>query len=32
MPKLNKDCFNDWIYNIIDDYSYRLEVYYGGGG
>lgn len=33
MPrKLNPAAFNDWIYRIIDDYSHRLEVYYGGAG
>lgn len=30
--KLNKDVFNKWIYDIIDDYSYRIEVYKGGAG
>lgn len=32
MKKLNPDAFNEWIYNIIDDYSHRLEVYCGGAG
>jgi phage terminase large subunit len=33
MPKkLNKDKFNDWVYQYIDDYSFRLEVYKGGAG
>lgn len=32
MKKLNPECFNKWIYDIIDDYSYRIEVYYGGAG
>lgn len=30
--KLNKDKFNDWILDNIDDYKNRYEVYYGGGG
>ena len=30
--KLNPDAFNEWVYNIIDDYSHRIEVYYGGAG
>ena len=30
--KLNKEAFNEWIYNIIDDYSHRIEVYIGGAG
>lgn len=29
---LNKSAFNEWLYDIIDDYSHRFEVYYGGGG
>ena len=32
MKQLNPDAFNSWIYNIIDDYSHRIEVYYGGAG
>ena len=32
MKQLNPDAFNDWIYNNIDDYSHRIEVYYGGAG
>lgn len=32
MKRLNPDAFNKWIYDIIDDYSHRLEVYYGGAG
>lgn len=32
MKQLNPAAFNDWIYNIIDDYSHRIEVYYGGAG
>lgn len=32
MKKLNKKAFNKWIYDIIDDYSNRIEVYYGGAG
>ncbi len=30
--KLNPAVFNDWIYQNIDDYSKRIEVYYGGAG
>lgn len=30
--KLNKSLFNDWVYDIIDDYTFRYEVFYGGGG
>lgn len=30
--KLNPKAFNQWIYKIIDDYSHRIEVYYGGAG
>lgn len=30
--KLNKAIFNDWVYESITDYSYRIEVYYGGAG
>lgn len=30
--RLNSDAFNTWVYDIIDDYSHRLEVYYGGAG
>jgi len=30
--QLNKAAFTPWIYDIIDDYSHRLEVYYGGAG
>lgn len=29
---LNNEYFNDWIYNNIDNYSNKLEVYYGGAG
>ena len=29
---LNPGAFNDWVYDRIDDYSHRLEVYYGGAG
>lgn len=32
MRALNPECFNQWIYDIIDDYSYRIEVYMGGAG
>ncbi len=30
--KLNKAIFNDWVYKHITDYSYRIEVYFGGAG
>lgn len=30
--KLNPAIFNDWVYKGIDDYSHRIEVYYGGAG
>lgn len=30
--KLNPNAFNKWVYDIIDDYSHRIEVYYGGAG
>lgn len=30
--KLNPAKFNDWIFENIDDYSSRIEVYYGGAG
>lgn len=30
--RLNPKCFNEWIYNIIDDYTHRIEVYVGGAG
>ena len=30
--QLNPAIFNDWVYNGIDDYSHRIEVYYGGAG
>ena len=29
---LNPAAFNGWIYDIIDNYSHPLEVYYGGAG
>lgn len=29
---LNPSAFNGWVYDHIDDYSRRLEVYYGGAG
>lgn len=32
MKRLNPDAFNGWVYNIIDDYRPRIEVYYGGAG
>ena len=30
--RLNPAAFNSWVYEIVDDYSHRLEVYYGGAG
>lgn len=30
--KLNKNAFNDYIYENISNYENRYEVYYGGGG
>ena len=30
--QLNPAIFNDWVYEGIDDYSHRIEVYYGGAG
>ena len=30
--RLNPEAFNGWVYDHIDDYSHRLEVYYGGAG
>jgi len=31
MPKeISEKIFNNWIWDIIDDYSKRIEVYYGG--
>lgn len=30
--KLNPAIFNDWVYQNINDYSHRIEVYYGGAG
>lgn len=33
MPrKLNPSAFNEWVYQCIDDYSTRIEAYYGGAG
>ena len=32
MKKLNPAVFNDWVYSHIDDYSHRIETYYGGAG
>ncbi|MBQ2870328.1 PBSX family phage terminase large subunit [bacterium] len=33
MPRvLNPAIFNKWIYDTINDYSHRIEVYYGGAG
>lgn len=32
MFELDSKYFNDWIFKIIDDYSYKVEVAYGGGG
>lgn len=30
--QLNPAVFNDWVYEGINDYSHRIEVYYGGAG
>lgn len=30
--RLNPAAFNAWVYEHIDNYSHRLEVYYGGAG
>lgn len=30
--RLNPNAFNKWIYDIIDNYSNRIEVYKGGAG
>lgn len=30
--QLNPAKFNKWIYDKIDDYTHRIEVYYGGAG
>lgn len=30
--ELDNEAFNDYIYSSIDDYSKRIEVYYGGAG
>ena len=32
MKRLNPNAFNEWIYDIIDDYSHRIEVFKGGAG
>ena len=32
MKQLNPKAFNEWIYDIIDNYTHRIEVYYGGAG
>lgn len=32
MKRLRKEPFNDWIWEALDDYSARTEVYYGGAG
>ncbi len=32
MKQLNPKAFNKWIYDIIDDYNHRIEVYKGGAG
>ena len=32
MRKLNANAFNRWVYGVIDNYSYRIEVYKGGAG
>lgn len=30
--ELNRNYFNDWVYNHIDHYEDKLEVFYGGAG
>lgn len=30
--RLDPDYFNDWVYDHLNDYSKRIEVYYGGAG
>lgn len=30
--RLNKNIFLNWVYEGINDYSHRIEVYYGGAG
>lgn len=30
--RLNPDCFNPWVYEHLNDYTKRMEVYYGGAG
>lgn len=30
--KLNPAIFTEWVYENINDYSHRIEVYYGGAG
>ena len=32
MYELDKKQFNKYIYDVIDDYAKRIEVYYGGAG
>ncbi|MDD2370846.1 MAG: PBSX family phage terminase large subunit [Firmicutes bacterium] len=32
MKALKKEPFNNWVWDIIDDYSCGTEVYYGGAG
>ena len=32
MRKINPAIFNKWVLKGIQDYSHRIEVYYGGGG
>lgn len=32
MKQLNPAIFNNWVYDSIDDYTYRIEVYVGGAG
>ena len=29
---LSKKYFNDWVFDDINDYEKRYNVYYGGGG
>ncbi len=30
--RLNQGLFNQWVWDRLDDYSHRYEVFYGGGG
>ena len=29
---LSKKYFNDWVFDDINDYEKRYNIYYGGGG